>query len=149
MDWLVYKTSQGHGVEIYGSWNVSLLQLKKTLMGTLPGMYFSQDFSSTWNIFKVFTEFVTMQLLFYEGFEILVPLPGMEPLHTSCTGRQSLRHSITREVPIFFLNQSDGHHLDLVSEAWGWTISMGHLHQKHVFRVGVKRLLKVVKVQYT
>ena len=86
-------------------------------MGTLPGMYFSQDFSSVWNIFKVFTEFVTMQLLFYEGFEILVPLPGMEPLRTSCIGRQSLRHSITREIAVFFLNQSDGHHLDLVSVA--------------------------------
>ena len=49
-------------------------------MGTLPGMCFSQDSSSMWNIFKVFTEFVTMQLLFYEGCEIQVPLPWMEPV---------------------------------------------------------------------
>ena len=101
-------------------------------MGTLPGPCFSQDSSSMWNIFKVFTEFVTMQLLFYEGCEILVPLPGMEPvrppaLEGKVSGTQSPGKSLC-----FFLNQSDGHHFDLFFVAWGWNISMGHLHQKHV-----------------
>ena len=86
-------------------------------MGTLPGTCFSQDSSSMWNIFKVFTEFVTMQLLFYEGCEILVPLSGMEPvrppaLEVKVSGTQSPGKSL-----YFFLNRSDGYRFDLFSVA--------------------------------
>ena len=58
-----------------------------------------------WNIFKVFTEFVTISLLFY----VLVFWPrGMWDLSsltrdrtcTPCIGRRSLNHWNAREVPL-------------------------------------------------
>ena len=58
-----------------------------------------------WTIFKVFTEFVTMLLLFYVlvffirgAGGILAPWPGIEPT-LPAFGRQSLNHWTTREVP--------------------------------------------------
>ena len=62
-----------------------------------------------WTILKVFTEFVTVLLLFY----VLVSWPrGMwdpssstrDQTHTPCIERQSLNHWTAREVPIFLIS---------------------------------------------
>ena len=61
-----------------------------------------------WTIFKVFIEFVTILLLFYLFFCFFWPRgmwdlssPIRDRTHTHCTGRQSLNHWTTREVPEF------------------------------------------------
>ena len=69
---------------------------------------FIKRFFLMWIIFKVLIEFVTILLLFY----VLVFCPwGMWDLnsptrewtYTSYTGRQTLNHWTTMEVPIFFI----------------------------------------------
>ena len=58
-----------------------------------------------WTIFKVFTEFVTILVLFYVlvfwGPQAMWGLnsPTRDQTCTPCTGRQSLYHRTTREVP--------------------------------------------------
>ena len=67
-------------------------------------IFFFWDFFLMWTIFKVFTEFVTILLLFYV---LVFWLWGMwdpssltrDRTCTPCTGRQSLTHWFTREVP--------------------------------------------------
>ena len=60
-----------------------------------------------WTIFKVFTEFVTILLLFYgpEACGTLAPRPGIEPAPPALEGK-SLNHWTTREIPLNPLNAS-------------------------------------------
>ena len=58
-----------------------------------------------WTIFKVFIKSVTVLILFFQvlafwprGMWDLIS-PTRDQTHTSCTGRQSLNHWTTREVP--------------------------------------------------
>ena len=71
---------------------------------------FSLFFFLMWTIF-----FEVLNLLQYcfcfmfwflghEAYRILAPQPGMEPTHTPHTGRQSLNHWTTSEVPRFSLS---------------------------------------------
>ena len=60
-----------------------------------------------WTIFKVFTEFVTILLLFYvlglwPGAMWDLSSPTRDRTRTPCIGRQSLNHWTTREVPNCF-----------------------------------------------
>ena len=67
----------------------------------------------TWTIFKVFTEFITILLLFYVLVFWLRGLwdlqsPTRDGTHAPCIGWPSLNHWATREVPgIFFFFKSN------------------------------------------
>ena len=56
-----------------------------------------------WTIFKVFTEFVTVVLLFYVLAVRKVDLrsPTKDRTLIPCIGRQSLNHWTTKEVPLW------------------------------------------------
>ena len=91
-----------------------------------------------WTIFKVFTEFVTILVLFYVlvfwGPQAMWDLnsPTRGQTYPPCTGRQSLHHWATREVPAKLFRPGDCGHQDLT--AWrvfppSKTYFKFHLHE--------------------
>ena len=92
-----------------------------------------------WAIFNVFTEFVTILLLFY----VLVFWPrGMWDLssttrdrtRTPCIGRRSLNHWTTREVPRKILKAAKGEEKDTLSSIeqdwYSWFLNRSNGSQK-------------------
>ena len=94
--------------------------------------FFPKIFFLMWTIFKIFIEFITILLLFY----VLVfwpwgmwdfSLPTRDRTHILCTGRQSLNHWTTREVPVelmFYRGAEEGNwrrqeEADRLIRAWG------------------------------